>query len=101
VKKILTFKLFEQTYLNSVNPFSKEKKYSMGLRFANKQEAINSVKRVQQMLDNKEIELKDAVIAAYIMSKRAELHKYQTASIKDGGLVWEEYLKQLKRKDEI
>ncbi len=73
----------------------------MGLRFANKQEAINSVKRVQQMLDNKEIELKDAVIAAYIMSKRAELHKYQTASIKDGGLVWEEYLKQLKRKDEI
>jgi hypothetical protein len=101
VKKILTFKLFEQTYLNAVNPFSKEKKYSMGLRFANKQEAINSVKRVQQMLDNKEIELKDAVIAAYIMSKRAELHKYQTASIKDGGLVWEEYLKQLKRKDEI
>lgn len=101
MKKILTFKLFEQTYLNSVNPFSKEKKYSMGLRFANKQEAINSVKRVQQMLDNKEIELKDAVIAAYIMSKRAELHKYQTASIKDGGLVWEEYLKQLKRKDEI
>jgi hypothetical protein len=101
VKKILTFKLFEQTYLDSVNPFSKEKKYARGLRFANKAEAVNSVKRVQEMLDNNEIELEDAVIAAYIMSKRAESHKYPSASIKEGGLVWEEYLKQLKKKEDI
>lgn len=101
MKKILTFKLFEKTYLDATNPFSKENKYSRGLRFANKQEAINSVRRVQQMLDNKEIELKDAVIAAYIMSKRAELHKYQTASIKEGGLIWDDYLKQLKKKEKI
>jgi DNA-binding protein H-NS len=100
VKKILTFKLFEQIYLNAVNPFSKEKKYARGLRFANKIEAINSVRKVQEMLDKKEITLKDAIIASYIMSKRAELHKYPSPSIKEGGMVWDDYMKQLKRKEE-
>lgn len=101
MKKILTFKLFEQAYLDAINPFSKEKKYARGLRFSNKTEAINSVKRVQEMLDNKEIELEDAIIASYIMSKRAELHKYPSANIKEGGLVWKDYLNQLKRKENI
>jgi hypothetical protein len=52
------------------------------------------------MLDKKEITLKDAIIASYIMSKRAELHKYPSPSIKEGGMVWDDYMKQLKRKEE-
>lgn len=100
MKKILTFKLFEQVYLNDINPFSKEKTYSRGLRFSNREEALKSVKRVQEMLDKKEIELKDAIIASYIMSKRAELHKSKKPEIKEGGLVWRDYLNQLKKKEE-
>lgn len=101
MKKILSFKLFEEVYLNDINPFDKEKKYTPGLRFSNRDEAIRSVKRVQEMLDRKEIELKDAIIASYIMSKRAETHKYQKQGIKEGGLVWKEYLEQLKKKESI
>jgi hypothetical protein len=100
VKKILTFKLFEQVYLNDINPFSKEKNYSRGLRFSNRDEALKSIKKVQEMLDKKEIELKDAIIASYIMSKRAELHRSKKSSIKEGGLVWKDYLDQLKKKEE-
>jgi len=99
VKKILSFKLFEETYLNDINPFSKEKKYTRSLRFANREEALKSIKRVEEMLTKKEIELKDAIIAAYIMSKRAELHKYSKSSIKDGGMAWKEYLNQLKTRE--
>ncbi len=100
MKKILTFKLFEQVYLNDINPFSKEKKYARGLRFSNRDEALKSIRKIQEMLDKKEIELKDAIIASYIMSKRAELHKSKKSSIKEGGLVWGDYLNQLKRMEE-
>jgi hypothetical protein len=98
VKKILTFKLFEQVYLNDLNPFDKEKTYAKGLRFANRDEALKSVRRVQEMIDKKEIEIKDAIIASYIMSKRAELHQSKKSAIKEGGLVWKDYLEQLKKK---
>lgn len=98
MKKILTFKLFEQVYLNDLNPFDKKVSYTGGLRFANRDEALKSVKRVQEMLDKKEIEVKDAIIASYIMSKRAELHNSKKSSIKEGGLVWKDYLDQLKKK---
>lgn len=100
MKKILTFKLFEEVYLNDINPFGKEKTYSKGLRFANRDEALRSIRRVQEMIDKNEIEIKDAIIAAYIMSKRAELHKSKKSAIKEGGLVWKEYLDQLKKKSE-
>lgn len=100
MKKILTFKLFEDVYLNDINPFGKDKKYATGLRFSNREEALKSVRRVQEMLDKREIELKDAIIASYIMSKRAELHKSKKSSIKEGGLVWADYLNQLKKKEE-
>ena len=53
------------------------------------------------MLDKKEIELKDAIIAAYIMSQRAQLHRSAKSSIKDGGLVWKSYLDQLKQKESM
>ncbi len=98
MKKILTFKLFEDVYLNDINPFGKEKNYARGLRFANRDEAIKSVRRVQEMIDKKEIQVKDAIIAAYIMSKRAELHQSKKSAIKEGGLVWKDYLEQLKKK---
>lgn len=101
MKKILSFKLFEDVYLKDVNPFDGKRKYTPGLRFANRGEAMKSIKKVQEMLDSKEIELKDAIIASYIMSKRAELHKFQKAGIKEGGLVWKDYLEQLKRKESI
>ena len=101
MKKILSFKLFEEVYLNDINPFDREKKYTPGLRFANREEAIKSVKRVQEMLDRKEIDLKDAIIASYIMSKRAESHKYQKVGIKEGGLVWKDYLEQLKKRESV
>ncbi len=101
MKKILSFKLFEDVYLNDINPFDREKKYTPGLRFANREEAIRSVKKVQEMLDSKQIELKDAIIASYIMTKRAELHKYQKSAIKEGGMVWKDYLEQLKKKESI
>jgi hypothetical protein len=101
VKKILSFKLFEEVYLNDINPFDKEKRYTPGLRFSNRDEAIRSVKKVQEMLDKKQIELKDAIIASYIMSKRAELHKYNKSAIKEGGMVWKDYLDQLKKREAI
>ena len=53
------------------------------------------------MLERKEIQIKDAIIASYIMSKRAETHKYQKTGIKEGGLVWKDYLEQLKKKESI
>jgi hypothetical protein len=101
MKKILSFKLFEDVYLNDINPFDREKKYTPGLRFSNRDEAIKSVKKVQEMLERKEIQIKDAIIASYIMSKRAETHKYQKQGIKEGGLVWKDYLEQLKKKESI
>ena len=101
MKKILSFKLFEDVYLNDINPFDREKKYTPGLRFYNRDEAIKSVKKVQEMLERKEIQIKDAIIASYIMSKRAETHKYQKTGIKEGGLVWKDYLEQLKKKESI
>jgi hypothetical protein len=67
VKKILTFKLFEQIYLNDIKPFDSGQSYPKGLRFANRDEALKSIRRLQEMLDKKEIELKDAIIASYII----------------------------------
>lgn len=101
MKKILSFKLFEKVYLDEINPFSKEKKHVTGLRFSNKEEAIKSVKMVQEMLDQKKIELADAIIASYIMSKRAENHKYQKQGIREGGLIWKEYLLNLRKKESL
>lgn len=101
MKKILSFKLFEQVYLNSIKPFSSENNYPKGLRFANREEALKSVRRLQEMLNKKEIELKDAIIASYIMSQRAKIHKSPKSGIKEGGSVWQNYLEQLKLKEKI
>jgi len=51
------------------------------------------------MLDKKEIELKDAIIAAYIMSHRAEFHKFPKSGIKEGLVVWKDFLSQLKKRE--
>jgi hypothetical protein len=99
VKKILTFKLFEQVYLNDIKPFDSSKSYPRGLRFANRDEALKSIRRLQEMIDKKEIELKDAIIASYIMSQRAKLHQSAKPGIKEGGSIWENYLAQLKQKE--
>ena len=101
MKKILTFKLFEQVYLNDVKPFDSNQSYPKGLRFANRDEALKSIRRLQEMLDKKEIELKDAIIAASIMSQRAKLHKIAKPGIKEGGSIWENYLAQLKQKEKL
>jgi len=53
------------------------------------------------MLDKKEIELKDAIIASYIMSQRAKLHKSTKPGIKEGGSIWENYLIQLRQKEKL
>lgn len=53
------------------------------------------------MLDKKEIELKDAIIASYIMAQRSKLHKSAKSGIKEGGLIWENYLAQLKQKEKL
>jgi hypothetical protein len=99
VKKILSFKLFEQVYLNDINPFKPEAKYPGGLRFVNRDEALRSVRRLQEMIDRKEIEIKDGIIAAFIMSQRAKFNKFQKPGIKDGFLVWDQFLTLLKTKD--
>lgn len=101
MKNILPYKLFEQVYLNDINPFKKESKYPKGLRFLNKEEALRSVGGLQDMLNKKEIEVKDAIIAAYIMSQRAEFHKFQNPGIKEGMYVWKNFLAELKKKEEI
>ena len=101
MKKILTFKLFEQIYLNDIKPFDSGQSYPKGLRFANRDEALKSIRRLQEMLDKKEIELKDAIIASYIMSQRAKLHKSTKPGIKEGGSIWENYLAQLKQKEKL
>lgn len=101
MKNLLPYKLFEQVYLNDLNPFSKESKYPKGLRFINKQEALTSVRRLQDMLDKGEIEAKDAIIASYIMSQRAEFHKFPKSGIKEGMAVWKNFLTELKKKENI
>lgn len=101
MKKILTFKLFEQIYLNDIKPFDSGQSYPKGLRFANRDEALKSIRRLQEMLDKKEIELKDAIIASYIMSQRAKLHKSTKPGIKEGGSIWENYLIQLRQKEKL
>ena len=101
MKKILTFKLFEQVYLNDIKPFDSGQSYPKGLRFANRDEALKSIRRLQEMLDKKEIELKDAIIASYIMSQRAKLHKSTKPGIKEGGSIWENYLIQLRQKEKL
>ncbi len=101
MKNLLPYKLFEQVYLNDINPFSKDSKYPRGLRFVNKQEALNSIRRIQNMLDKKEIEIKDAIIASYIMSQRAEFHKFTSPGIKEGMSVWKNFLTELKKKENI
>ena len=101
MKNILSRKLFEQVYLNNIKPFSKDNKYPKGLRFVNKEEALKSIRRLQEMLDKKEIELKDAIIAAYIISQRAELYPLKKEGIKEGGLIWKNYLLELKKKEKI
>lgn len=99
MKNILTFKLFEQVYLNNIKPFSKDNKHPKGLRFVNRDEALRSVKRLQEMLDKKEIELRDAIIAAYILSKRAESHPSKKPALREGYLVWKNFLDLLKKKE--
>ena len=101
MKKILTFKLFEQVYLNDIKPFDSGQSYPKGLRFANRDEALKSIRRLQEMLDKKEIELKDAIIASYIMAQRSKLHKSSKPGIKEGGSIWENYLAQLKQKEKL
>jgi hypothetical protein len=101
VKNILNFKLFEQVYLNDINPFSKEKKHVRGLRFVNKEEALRSVRRMQEMIDKKQIEIKDAIIASFIMSERSKNHKFINPGIKEGGIVWENFLNNLRKKQEL
>lgn len=99
MKNILPFKLFEQVYLNDINPFAKGNKHPKGLRFVNRDEALRSVRRLQDMIEKKEIEVKDAIIAAYIMSQRAEFHKFPKSGIKDGLQVWKNFLEELKKKE--
>lgn len=98
MRKILTFGLFEQVYLNDIKPFDKDNTHPRGLRFVNKEEALKSIRRLQEMLDKKEIAIKDAIIAAYIISKRAELHPSKKPAIREGFLVWQNYLNELKKK---
>lgn len=99
MKNILSFQLFEQVYLNDVKPFDNNNKQPKGLRFVNRQEALKSVRRLQDMLTKKEIQLKDAIIAAYIISHRAEFHKYQNPGIKEGFIIWKEFLSELKKRE--
>jgi hypothetical protein len=100
MKNILTFKLFEAVYLSDINPFDRtDKKYPGGLRFVNREEALRSVRRIQEMLDKKELELKDAIIASFIMSERAKNHKFPKPGIKEGGDVWSSFLENLKKKE--
>lgn len=99
MQRILSFQLFEQVYLNDVKPFAKDNKHPKGLRFVNKDEALKSVRRLQEMLDKKEIQLKDAIIASYIISQRAEFHPAKKSTIKEGGLIWKNYLEELKKKE--
>jgi len=101
VKNLITFRLFEQVYLNDVKPFSKENNHPKGLRFINREEAIKSVRRLREMLDKKEIELKDAIIAAYIISHRAEFHHSKKTGIKEGAEVWKNFLSELKKKEGV
>jgi hypothetical protein len=101
VKNILSYKLFESSYLNDLNPYEKKSKYPSGLRFVNKEEALKSVKRLQEMLDKNEIEVKDAIIASHIMSQRAEFHKFPKPGIKEGMQVWKNFLSELKKKEEL
>lgn len=101
MKNILSFKLFENEYLKGINPFKKDIKYPSGLKFANKEEAKKSVSRLKGMLENEEIELKDAIIASYIMGQRAEQYKFPRPAIKEAMQVWKTFLWELKKKEDL
>lgn len=101
MKNILSFKLFEQVYLNDIKPFDGDNKHPKGLKFVNREEALRSVRRLQDMLGRNEISLKDAIIAAYIISHRAEFHKHQKPGIKEGFLVWKGFLDELRKKEKL
>jgi hypothetical protein len=53
------------------------------------------------MINKNEIEVKDAIIASYIMSQRAEFHKFPKPGIKEGMQVWKNFLSELKKKDSL
>jgi hypothetical protein len=53
------------------------------------------------MLSKGQIKTKDAIIACYIMSQRAESHKFQTKEIKEGGQIWKNLLTELKNREEL
>lgn len=99
MKKILSFGLFEAIQLSDRDVFKKDIKYVGGLRFSNREEALKSVKKLQEMLTTGKIQLEDAIITAQVMSRRAEIHKFSKSSIKEGGGVWKEYLNHLKSKE--
>ncbi len=101
MKNLISFTLFEQVYLNDVNPFAKENSHPKGLRFVNKEEALKSIRRLQDMITKGQIKIKDAIIACYIMSQRAEFHKFQNKGIKEGGEIWKNYLSELKNKEDL
>jgi hypothetical protein len=101
MKNLISFQLFEQVYLNDVNPFAKDNSHPKGLRFVNKEEALKSIRRLQDMLSKGQIKTKDAIIACYIMSQRAESHKFQTKEIKEGGQIWKNLLTELKNREEL
>jgi hypothetical protein len=101
VKNILPYELFESSYLDDINPYEKKSKHTSGLRFVNREEALKSVKKVQEMLDKNEIDVKDAIIASHIMSQRAEFHKFPKPGIKEGMQVWKNFLSELKKKESL
>ena len=101
MKNLISFKLFEQVYLNDVNPFAKDNSHPKGLRFVNKEEALKSIRRLQDMISKDQIKIKDAIIACYIMSQRAGSHKFQNKGIKEGGEIWKNFLTELKNKEEL
>ena len=69
-----------------------------GLKFKSKEEAIQSIKKVKNLLKNKKITFAHAVQISLVMTQRSKYHAHPTTNIKEANKVWNQYLKQLTKK---
>jgi hypothetical protein len=68
------------------------------LRFRTEKEAIESVKRVKQLVKNKKITHAHAVQIALTMSQRSKYHAHPTEEIKKAHKIWKEYVNNIVKK---
>ncbi len=71
-----------------------------GLGFKDKQKAEESVEKVERLLDEGEIDLNHAKQICVTMEQRSKHHPHRNDDMKEAEKIWNNYLEELKGKDE-